>query len=138
MKSLLPLVLCGAGLLSGCGYFGIYRHHPAERASPEEAAAVRFPDSLEQGVRLTGPMMAALKVAMDDYRPPGMRPEKLQPPDSCLANWKYIQTTVLQVSDTLFFAEFAPDLRTCGPGYILLDAGATYAIDDKGRILGRE
>lgn len=138
MRSLLPVLLACAGLLSGCGYFGYYRHTPAERASPEEAAAVRFPDSLETGVRLTGPMMAALQVAMDDYRPPGIRPEKLTPPDSCLARWEYIQTTVLQVSETLFFVEFAPDLRACGPGYIVLDAGATYAIDGQGRILGRE
>ena len=89
-------------------------------------------------MRLTGAQLKALQVAMDDYRPPGIRPEKLQPPDSCLARWEYIQTTVLQVSDTLFFVDFTPDLRGCGPGYLVLDAGATYAVDGQGRILGRE
>jgi hypothetical protein len=135
---MLPVLLCGAGLLQGCGYFGYYKYRPAERATPEEAAQVRFPHSLEGGSRLTGPQMKALQVAMNDYRPPNLRPEKLDPPDSCLARWEYIQTTVLQVSETLFFVEFTPDLRGCGPGYIVLDAGATYALDGQGRILGRE
>lgn len=131
-------LLCCAGLLSGCGYFGYYHYEKAERASLEEAATVHFPDSMEKGLQLTGPMMAALKVAMEDYRPPSIKPEKLQPPDSCLARWENIQTTVLQASDNLFFIAFAPDLRQCGPGYIVLDAGASYAIDGQGRILSRE
>lgn len=137
-RTLLALLLCGAWLLPGCSYFGYYKHQKAEWATPQEAASVQFPDSLDKGVRLTGPMMAALKVAMDDYRPPSINLKALTPPDSCLARWEYIQTTVLQVSDELFFVSFTPDLRNCGPGYIVLDAGATYAIDGKGRILARE
>jgi hypothetical protein len=138
MKSFIPVILCCSGLLTGCSYFGYYKHPKAEWASPQETAAVKFPDSMEKGVRLTGPMMAALKVAMDEYRPPGVNLEKLSPPDKCLAQWEYIQTTVLQVSEDLFFIDFSPDLRKCGPGFIVLDAGATYAVDGKGRILARD
>jgi hypothetical protein len=139
MRSFIPLtLLCCSGFLSGCSYFGYYKYRKAEWAPPQEAAAVKFPDSMEKGVRLTGPMMAALKVAMDDYRPPGINSKALTPPDGCLASWEYINTTVLQVDDNLFFVEFSPDLRNCGPGFIMLDAGATYAIDGRGRILARD
>jgi hypothetical protein len=131
-------VMYFVSLSVACNHFGYYKHQKAERAPPEEAAAVTFPDSLEQGTRLTGAMMAALKVAMDDYRPPGLDPDALKPPDSCLARWEFIQTTVLQENDNLFYIDFAPDLRRCGPGFIMVDAGATYAVDGKGRILSRE
>jgi hypothetical protein len=125
--------------LTGCSYLGYYKHEAAERAPPEEAAKVEFPEALEGGVRLTGPMMAALKVAMADYRPPWVRPEdQKQPEDKCLADWSYIQTSVVQAGEDLFYVLFTPDLRACGPGFIVPDAGALYAIDGKGRILARE
>ncbi|WP_225411330.1 hypothetical protein [Stigmatella hybrida] len=136
-RSTLALMTCFTGLTASCSHFGYYKHQKAERAPAEEAAAIKFPDSMEQGTHLTGPMMAALKVAMDDYRPPGLNPDALKPPDSCLARWDFIQTTVLQASDTLFYIDFSPDLRQCGPGFIMLDSGATYAVDNKGRILSR-
>lgn len=138
MKSLLPAALCCASILTGCSFFGYYKHNKAEWVPPGEAQAVEFPSSLEAGVKLTAPMMAALKVAMDEYRPPGINPDTLKLPDRCLARWEYINTRVLQVNDDLFFVEFTPDLRKCGPGLIVPDAGATYAIDGKGRILARD
>ncbi len=138
MKSSFPIVLCCAVLLTGCGFFGYYKYKKADWAPPQETTAVQFPDSLEKGVQLTGPMMAALKVAMDEYRPPSINPDALELPDRCLARWEYINTRVLQVSEDLFFVEFSPDLRNCGPGFIFLDAGVTYAIDGKGRILARD
>lgn len=83
--------------------------------------------------------MAALKVAMDEYRPPTINPRSLTTPeDLCLARWENINTTVLQASDDLFFVRFSPDLRTCAPGLIVPDAGATYAIDKQGRVLATE
>ncbi|HYO69092.1 MAG TPA: hypothetical protein VEU33_23730 [Archangium sp.] len=138
MRAITPVALCCAGLLTGCGYFGYYKHTKAPWAPPEQASAVEFPSSLEKGVQFTGPMLAALKVAMDEYRPPGLNPETLPLPDRCLARWEYINVRVLKASDDLFFVEFTPDLRKCGPGLIVPDAGATYAIDGKGRILARD
>jgi hypothetical protein len=82
-------------------------------------------------------MMAALKVAMDDYRPPSINPDALKlPEDRCLARWENINTTVLQANENLFFIRFSPDLSKCAPGSIMLDVGAVYAIDGQGRILG--
>ncbi len=137
MRPFLLVVLCGSLFLTGCSFLGLYRYKEAERAPPEEAAAVKFPNSLAEGPRLTGAMMAALKVAMDDYRPPSINPDALKlPEDRCLARWENINTTVLQANENLFFIRFSPDLSKCAPGSIMLDVGAVYAIDGQGRILG--
>ncbi|WP_044189158.1 hypothetical protein [Hyalangium minutum] len=139
MRLLLPSLLCCASMLAGCSFFGYYKQEKPIWAHPEEGAKVQFLNSLEGGTRLTGPMMAALKVAMDDYLPPSVRAEDQKyPAGKCLAQWKYINVTVFQASDDLFFVLFIPDLSHCGPGFIELDAGAEYAIDGKGRILAKQ
>ncbi len=139
MRTRLLVVGSCLGTLTGCSYLGYYKHEKPEWAPPQEAAKVAFPSALEGGLRLTGPMMVALKVAMADYRPPWVRPERQeQPEDRCLADWSYIQTSVVQAGEDLFYVLFTPDLRECGPGFIVPEAGALYAIDGKGRILARE
>lgn len=74
MKLLIPAALC-IGLLSGCSYLGYYKREKPEWAPPEEASKVRFPDSFEGGVHLTGPMVAALEVAANEFLPPGAEVE---------------------------------------------------------------
>lgn len=139
MKSLMRVVFCCSCFLTGCSvlsHFGYYKHQKALRAPPDEADKVKFPDSFETGRHLSGPMMAALKVAMDDFRPPGV---KMKGDDEriaqCLSRWETFDTSVLQVSEDLYFVSFLPRLSRCGIEEIVLDAGATYAIDGKGRIL---
>jgi len=139
MKSLVPVVLCCSCLLTGCSllsHFGYYKHPKAERAPPEEAEKVQFPNSFEPGIHLNGPMMAALKVAIDDFLPTG---SKVKGDDEriaqCLSRWETFDTSVLQVSEDLYFVSFLPRLSRCGIDEIVLDAGSTYAIDGKGRIL---
>lgn len=130
---------CALMVLPGCSFLGIYRHPKAQWASPEESAAVQFPLSLEGATRLTGPAMAALKVAMDDYRPPSINYDSLKTPeDKCLARWENIDMRVLQARDDLFFVQFSPDPRRCKLDVIMPDIGAVYAIDGSGRILARE
>lgn len=125
--------------LSGCSFFGIYRHKKAEWASPEESANIRIPLSLEGSTVVTSPAMAAIKAAMDDYRPPSIDMGSLTTPeDKCLAPWANIDMRILQANDNLFYVQFAPDTRRCQLENILVDVGATYAIDGKGRILLRE
>ncbi|ATB31654.1 hypothetical protein [Melittangium boletus] len=83
--------------------------------------------------------MAALKVAMDDYRPPSINYSSLKTPeDKCLARWENIDMRILQADEGLFYVQFAPDPRKCELDVILPDIGAVYAIDGKGRILARE
>lgn len=55
----------------------------------------------------------------------------------CLARWETHQTAVTNANDNLFFVLLSPDLSRCAPGFIVPDAGAEYAIDGQGRILGR-
>jgi hypothetical protein len=139
MKLFLALVLCGSVLLSGCAFFGYYKHPKAEWAPPEEAATVKFPNALGNGIQLTGPMLAALKVAMDEYRPPSIKPEALMNlEEQCLARWENIRARVIQSNENLFYVQLLPDLRGCTPNYRVLDSGAVYAIDGKGRILAKE
>lgn len=138
MKSLVPAALC-CWLLTGCSllsHFGYYKHSKAERAPPEEAEKVRFPDSFEPGVRLDGPKMRALRIAMDDFLPPGakVRADNKRIAE-CLSRWETYDTAVLQVSEELYFVSFLPLLSRCDIDAIVLDAGATYAIDGRGRIL---
>lgn len=140
MKKLRPLMLgvvCCS--LTGCSllnHLGYYKRPSAERAPQEEAEKVRFPDSFEPGTRLSGSTMAALKVAMDDFLPVG---SKARSDDErialCLSRWETFDTSVLQASEDLYFVSFLPRLSRCGLDVTLLDAGATYAIDGRGRIL---
>jgi hypothetical protein len=139
MKSFVPVVLCCSYLLTGCSllsHLGYYKHPKVERASPEEAEKVRFPDSFEKGVHLSGPTTVALQVAMNDFLPPGSKVkgdnERIA---QCLSRWETFDTSVLQVNEDLYFVSFLPRLSRCGIDEIVLDAGATYAIDGKGRII---
>lgn len=141
MRLLLPALLCSYAL-SGCVLlerFGYYKYQKAERAPPEEATRIQFPNAYEGGVQLNGAMTRALAVAMNDYLPPHTRPETQQGPEfQCLARWDTYRTVVMQANDNLYFVLLSPDLSKCAPGFIVPDAGAEYAIDGQGRILARQ
>lgn len=138
MKALLVIAICGCSVLSGCSYFGYYRIKQAERAPLQEAEKVTFPDSYEEGIHLEGPAMAALEIARNDFMPPGA---KAQSSDErlarCLARRDTYDVTVLKANDDLYFVSFLPNLARCGigPDVLLMDAGAVYAVDGRGRIL---
>jgi hypothetical protein len=130
--------LCCSTALTGCTFFGYYKHEKAVWATPEEAARVEFPNSFDGGTSLTGPMVAALNVAMKEFRPPGSK-VKVNDGDErlarCLSQWETFDTSVIQAGDNLFFVRFFPDISRCGIHDIILDAGAVYAVDGQGRIL---
>jgi len=135
-----PLIalLCGASLLSGCSLLGYYKPRKAERAPPEEASKVTFPDSMEQGVHLDGPAMAALEVAMDAFLPPDRKPDaRDEALARCLARRDTYDASVLKENEDLYFVSFLPRLSRCGIELEtpLMDVGAVYAIDARGRIL---
>ncbi len=136
MRLPFPVVACCLGLLSGCSYFGYYKYEKAIELPSVGRDEVRYPNSYEKGLHMDGPMTRALAVAMSHYLPLGA---KFQGDDKriawCLSRWENYDTSVLRVSDNLFFVEFAPDLSRCGIDAIIPDAGAEYAIDGQGRIL---
>src|SRR4051794_27077807 len=122
MRLSLPLVLCCSGMLTGCAYFGYYKSPKPVWASTAEAAKVEFPTSHEGSVQLTGAMLKAVDVAMNDFLPPGTGPEQEKDPVlRCLAQRETYHTTVKQVSDNLFFVSFFADLSQCAPSAIVVD-----------------
>ncbi len=125
-------------MLTGCGYFGYYKYPKSVWASPAEVSKVDFPDSHEGAVQLTGAMLKAIDVAMNDFLPPGTNPEREKDPVlRCLEQRETYHATVKQVREDLFFVSFFADLSQCAPGALVLDAGADYLIDGRWRILGR-
>ncbi len=140
MRSLLLGVLCCGIALTGCSYFGYRKYKQPEWAPPELAARVAFPDTYESGVLLTGPMVAALEVAMNDFLPPGTKPrDEASPVSRCLSLRETFRVSVWQPQDNdIVFVRFTPDLTQCAPGALITDGGAEYAIDGSGRILARQ
>lgn len=138
MRSLLALIIGCSSLLTGCSYLGYYKHKKAERASPQEAEKVVFPDSYEEGIHLDGPAMAALEVARNEFMPPGAKAsssdERLE---QCLARRDTYDVTIVKANEELYFVSFLPNLARCGieSEVMLMDAGAVYAIDGRGRVL---
>ncbi|MFL5349416.1 MAG: hypothetical protein ACJ8AT_31840 [Hyalangium sp.] len=82
--------------------------------------------------------MAALEIARHEFMPPGVKAtssdERLA---HCLARRDVYDVTVLKANDDLYFVSFLPNLARCGiePEVMLMDAGAVYAIDGRGRVL---
>ena len=137
MRPLLSLSLCIVFSLSGCTILGYRIYKEAEQVPPSEARQVRFPNSFEGSTRLTGSMAKALAVAMNDFIPPGTKPEGEEDVVArCLSRWETFTLSVLPAGDDLFFVHFSPEkLPECAPNRRVLDAGAVYAIDGQGRIL---
>jgi hypothetical protein len=135
----IAIIVGCVSLMSGCSLLGYHKLKRARRAPPEEATMVVFPDSMEQGLQLDGPAMAALEVAMREFLPPDARPEASNEQLArCLSRRDTYDATVLKADDNLYFVRFLPRLSRCGIELEtpIADLGATYAIDRNGRILG--
>lgn len=135
----LTAILCLTLLLNGCSFLGYHKTRRALRAPPEEASRVSFPDSMEQGIHLDGPAVAALEVAMNEFLPPDARAEaRSEPLAKCLSRRDTYDITVLKENDDLYFVRILPRFSRCGIELEtpIMDVGATYAIDGTGRILG--
>ncbi len=142
MKPLLPLILfCLAGALTGCNY-RFYIQKKAEWAPPEIAENVKYPRSTAGSLFLDGPTLKAVEIALNEFLPPG---SKIQTHDDrlsrCLSRRDTYDVSVLR-ADGVFFVTLSAELPRCGLNetnldVIVMDAGATYAIDGQGRILDR-
>jgi hypothetical protein len=139
MRGLRLFLLGATSLMGGCGVLGFHRYASADRAPPEESAKVRFPSSFENGSHLSGAKLAAIRVAMEEFLPPGKKltgdnPQLAQ----CLSRWETYDVSVLQSQEDVFFVRFFPVISRCGLDVTVLDAGAVYAVDARGRILAQE
>ncbi len=139
MKSSTAIILlCVSLLMNGCSLLGYHKVRRAERAPPEEAAKVSFPNSMEEGIQLDGPTAAALEVAMNEFLPPDAKAEaRNEQLAKCLSRRDTYDVTVLKAND-LYFVRILPRFSRCGIELEtpIMDVGATYAIDGNGRIVG--
>ncbi|MFP2959060.1 hypothetical protein ACLEPN_14755 [Myxococcus sp. 1LA] len=126
-------------LLPGCALF-----RPSSRpvhAPPEEAARVVFPRDLPaEGLReLSGPLAAAIALAMEDFRPLGTKPHRgATPVEQCLYRREAFNVAAAPGPDGIIFVRFSFSPSNCAEHEreIVLDMGATYAVDVPGaRIL---
>ncbi|MFP2925097.1 hypothetical protein ACLESO_07745 [Pyxidicoccus sp. 3LG] len=134
----LLVVLAIGGTLSGCSLFGYYKLEKAEVLPPSESEKVRLPESFEGAIDLKGPAVAALDVAMKDFLPPGRKvrwTDGYQPLEECLSRRDTYDALVLPYGDGLFYVSFSPVLERCGVKTAILDGGAEYVVDGRGRIL---
>lgn len=126
-------------LLPGCALF--QRSPRPVHAPPEEAAAVQFPSDLPAtGLQeLSGTLATAIQLAMDDFRPPGAKPHRgATPTEQCLYRRQSFDVQAAPGPEGIVFVRFLfnPEACTAEERAVVLDMGATYAIDVKGwRIL---
>jgi hypothetical protein len=124
-------------MTTGCSLFDCYKIKKAERAPPEEAEKMDFPDSYEEGIHLDGPTLAALEVAMNEFLPPGTsvksEDKKLA---RCLSSRSTYDAAIVQ-RGKLLFINILPRLERCelDSTPMIMDAGAVYAVDKQGRVV---
>ena len=129
------LLLCLA--LPACGLL----QHPVRptRAPPEEAARFVFPLEIpaDGRMRIPGSLAAAVGMAMDDFRPLGVKPHRGATPDEvCLYQRDSFDVTVAPGPEGLVFVRFSVKDGACDDEGPVADMGSTYAVDvNKRRIL---
>lgn len=80
---------------------------------------------------LDGRLLQAVRVAMDDFIPPGSSEER-----PCWGRPEAYRSRVIREGD-IFFVLIHEDPDACGTQYVGVDTGARYAVSLDGRILRR-
>ncbi|RYZ36463.1 MAG: hypothetical protein EOO71_31710 [Myxococcaceae bacterium] len=133
------LILCASTVLPGCSLLGYYKYERAPRGTPEQAAQIDFPNSYADGTHVDGPALAAFIVALNEFIPPHSKADTANEAlTKCLSRRDTYDATILKANDDLYFVSFLPKIERCGIQLEvpILDAGADFAIDRNGRILG--
>lgn len=131
MKRPLLWVLCA--LLPGCALF--QRPPRPVHAPPQEATSVTFPIDLPtpESVSLSGTMLAAIQLAMEDFRPWDIQPhEGATPSEICLYKRDSYDVIASPGPEGLIYVEIYPRTGACelgGPPVMGFDV--IYAIDVK-------
>jgi hypothetical protein len=132
MKRLPLLLLCA--WLPGCALFPFLQRPPRPvHAPPSEAASVTFPPELPAEGRqvLSGPMVVAIQLAMEDFLPWDVKPHAgATPREICLYKRDSYDVIAAPASAGLIYVNIYPRPGACemgGPP--VLDMSATYAID---------
>jgi hypothetical protein len=141
MKRPLLLLLMTCAWLPACALF--QRPPRPAHAPPEEAANFVWPVAIpEEGHQfLTGPMVVAIQLAMEDFLPWDIKPHKgATPGELCLYKRDSYDVLASPGAEGLVYVAITLRQAACHEeGEILLDMGALYAIDVKNwRILAVE
>ena len=132
-----PLLFLACTMLSACALF--QRPPRPVHAPPEEAVRVEFPLDLPKEDRLIipGTVLKAVQLAMEDFLPWDVRPHRgATPEEVCLYQRESYDVTTSPGPDGVLFVRFTVKDGACTSGGVILDMGATYAIDVTGwRIL---
>ncbi|MCY1040897.1 hypothetical protein OV208_06135 [Corallococcus sp. bb12-1] len=131
MKSGLFLPVCL--VLSGCALF--HRGSRPVHAPPEEAARIQFPlDLPEDAQTLAGSMVTAMQLALDDFRPLDLKPHKgATEEELCLYQRESYDVTAAAGPEGVTFVQITLKPQLCEKQGPIMDMGATYAVDVKGR-----
>lgn len=116
--------------LPACGLF--QRPVRPPRAPPEEAARFEFPLEIpaEGRQRIPGAVAAAIGMAMDDFRPLGVKPHRGATPDEvCLYQRDSFDVTVAPGQEGVVFVRFSVKDGACDEEGPVADMGSTYAVD---------
>lgn len=128
------LVLC-CFMLTGCSLW--HRLVGPAHAPPEEAAGVEVPLTLPEGGRqiIPGPIAVAIQLALDDFLPwtagphPGATPREI-----CLYQRESYDVTAAPGPNEMIFVRFTVRDGVCDAGGPpVMDMGATYAVDARGK-----
>ncbi len=137
MKRPLLLMLCA--LLPACALF--QRPPRPVHAAPEEAIGLEFPIDLptQESVSISGPMLAAIQLAMEDFLHWDIKPHPgATPSEVCLYQRESYDVIASPGAEGIIYVEIFPRTGACemgGPPVKGFDV--IYAIDSRyWRILG--
>jgi hypothetical protein len=133
MKRSLPWLLLLCAGLPACVLF--QRPPRPAHASPQEAASFAWPTMLPTEGRqvLSGPMLAAIQLAMEDFLPWDLKSQAgATPRELCLDRRDSYDVVAVPGAEGLIYVEILLRPEACPmDGEVLLDAGGIYAIDTR-------
>ncbi|MBZ4335828.1 hypothetical protein NR800_28740 [Corallococcus interemptor] len=124
------LALC---LLPACALFQRTSRPP--HAPEEEAARVQFPlDLPEDAQTLAGGTVTAMQLALDDFRPLDLKPhDGATEEERCLYQRESYDVSAAPGPEGVTFVQITLKPQLCEKQGAIMDMGATYAVDVKGR-----
>lgn len=128
------LLLLALVLLPGCALF--QRPTRPVHAPPEEAARVQFPLDLPEESRttLSGALVTAMQLAMDDFLPLDVKPHKgATAEEICLYQREAYDVIAAPGPENVTFVRVTLRSGVCDKQDPIMDVEATYAVDVPGR-----
>jgi hypothetical protein len=121
-----PAVLILCAMFLSC----VPRQDDWRRQQDRTLKVPRFDGTTKSALVIDGPVLQALRIAADDFLPPGRQPR------GCEDTQAAYDYEVIREQD-IIFVQIAENPRYCGGRFYALDGAVRYAISTDGRILRR-